>query len=98
MFGMRKRVFLVEKFIHTLLVIRVFMTHLFSTELYLISIALLLLAQFYKEGLTPKLLVLLPILSLQAFAEMNQSIQLQYIAAILGSVLHFVPLKLYWLP
>lgn len=31
MLGMRKRVFLIEQFIHTLLVIRVFMTHLFAT-------------------------------------------------------------------
>ena len=68
---MRKRVFLVEQFIHTLLVIRVFTTHLFPIQLYLAILGLLIVAQFYKEGLTPKLLVLLPILSLQVFAELN---------------------------
>lgn len=98
MFGMRKRVFILEQFIHTLIVLRVFTTHLFSTYLYIAIIILLLIGQHFKEGLTPKLVLLLAILHLQIFAEVNESIQLQYVAAIIGSVIHFLPLKFYWLP
>jgi pimeloyl-ACP methyl ester carboxylesterase len=58
----------------------------------------MLVAQYYKEGLTPTLVALLPLLALQVYAELNNSLQLQYLVAILGGVLHFVPLKVYWLP
>jgi hypothetical protein len=98
MFQMRRRAFLVAKFIHTLIVVRIFLTHLIPTEYFLAFILFLLIAQYYKEGYTPMILALLPILSLQVFGELNGYIQLQYLASILGGILHFIPLKMYWLP
>jgi hypothetical protein len=95
---MRKRVFLVEKFIHMLIVIRLFTTSLLPLYFFLPFLLAMLLAQFFKEGFTPLLLALLPLASLQIFAEINGILQLQYVVAILGGVLHFIPIKLYWLP
>ena len=43
-------------------------------------------------------LPLFPIIVLQALGELNELIALQYLASILGGVLHFVPVKMYWLP
>lgn len=40
----------------------------------------------------------LPLIALQTFAELNDSLQLQYVVAILGGIMHFIPMKVYWLP
>ena len=98
MFGLRRRVFLVEKFIHMLIVTRVFATHLLSLELFLTVMTALLAAKYFKEGFTPTILALLPILTLEVFAELHEVRSLQYLATILGGLLHFLPLKLYHLP
>ena len=98
MFGLRRRIFLVEKLIHTLIVTRVFTTHLLSVHLFITVIAILLVAKYFKEGFTPTLLALAPILLLEIWGEINESLVAQYIGTVLGGLLHFIPLKLYWLP
>ena len=95
---MRKRALLVSKFMHMLIVVRLFTTHLFPLEFFAPFMLLLLVAQYYKEGFTPLSLILLPLLCLQIFAELNELVTLQYVVSILGGILHFIPLKLYWLP
>lgn len=98
MFQMRKRVFLIEKLIHTLIVLRVFTTNYFGLEVYLPLLSALLIVQYFREGLTPLVLLLIPITILQTFGEINQSIHMQYLASIIAGILHFIPLKMYWLP
>lgn len=95
---MRRRAFLIEQFLHVLLVARVFITDYIATEIFIAMLTVLLVVQYYKEGYTPKFLLLFPLLSLQIFGEINENIQVQYIAALLGGVLYFIPLKMYWLP
>jgi hypothetical protein len=95
---MQRRVFLVERFIHMLVVIRIFTTHLFPTEYFLPFVITMLVLQHHKEGLTPFTLLLLPLLALQVWAELSGMEQLQYVVAILGGVLHFLPMRVYWLP
>ena len=98
MFGMKQRAFIIEQFLHTLLVVRVFTTQYIPLEIFIIILILLEAAQYFKEGYTPKFMILFPLLSLQIFGEINQNLQMQYIASLLGGLLHFVPLKMYWLP
>lgn len=95
---MRKRVFLIEKLIHTLIVLRVFTTNYFGLEVYLPFLLALLFVQYFRQGLTPLVLLLFPITILQAFGEINQSVHMQYLASIIAGILHFIPLKMYWLP
>lgn len=98
MFGMRRRAFLIEQFLHTLLVVRVFTTEYLQTEIFIVILMVLEVAQYLREGYTPKFMFLFPLLSLQIFGEINENIQMQYIASLLGGLLHFLPLKMYWLP
>ncbi len=95
---MIRRVFLVERFIHMLIVIRLFTTHLFPLHYYLPFLAAILLLQQRKEGLTPMTLILMVLLGIQVWAEVAEMEQLQYVVAILGGVLHFLPMRVYWLP
>ena len=64
----------------------------------MIAIAILLMAQYVKEGYTPKFLLLFPLLCMQIFGELNELVIPQYAASVLGGILHFIPLKMYWLP
>ena len=48
MFHMRRRIFLVERFIHMLIVLRVFTTSYFSLEAYVSFLFLMTIAQYYK--------------------------------------------------
>ena len=43
-------------------------------------------------------LFILPLIILQAFGELKSIIYLQYTVSILGGILHFIPVKMYWLP
>lgn len=81
-----------------LIVVRLFMVDLFPLSFFLPFLLTMLVAQYFKEGFTPLLVVLFPLLALQVFAEIYGMVQLQYVVAILGGVLHFIPLRVYWLP
>jgi hypothetical protein len=78
--------------------IRLFTTDLFGLEFFLPFLATMIVAQYFKEGFTPILTALLPLLCLQIYGELVGSMQIQYIVSIVGGVLHFLPLKVYWLP
>lgn len=67
MFGMDSRIFLVQRFIIMLIVIRVFTTHLFPLEVFVGVILSLFVVQYYKEGLTPLTLLILPVLALSVY-------------------------------
>ena len=68
---MRKRAFLLEQLVHTLLVLRVFSSNLVPLPIFLLLLATFLVLEYIWEGYTPKILFVFPLLSLQIFGELN---------------------------
>lgn len=95
---MRKRVFLVEKFVHVLIVLRAFSSHLIPLEAYLAILLFFLAVQYVKEGFTPYVIFLVPIVAIQIYGEISNNVFLQYLAALLAGIADFFSAKIYWLP
>ena len=67
-------------------------------SIFIVTAMILLRVKYQIEGYTPLTLLLIMFLLVEAVGESYSLVYLQYAGSILGGLLYFVPLKLYWLP
>ena len=95
---MRRRVFLMETLIQSLLLIRPPCIPIFPTEGFSILMLILFLLQHLTEGFTKNSQYLLCIFMLELFSELLGLKYIPYACTLLTAFLFFSPVKVHYLP
>ena len=95
---MKLKIFYIEYLIEMLLLSRVLHAPWLPLPFFVVLITALLVVKYVIEGFVPHVLLLVLCFFASVLAENSEQAILWHCFSILGGLLYFVPLKLYWLP